>query len=84
MCSVPLMAVAVRMVGVWLGLVWRVAAACMRVFVCWVGVCFCGGVVWCQCSYGPWRSMSGAAKGVGSQVLGGCVSGGVFSVQLVR
>ena len=84
MWSVPLIAVAVRTVGVWLWLVVCVAVACMRVFVCWSGVCSVGGVVWCQCSNGPWRRMSGAAKGVGSQVLGGCVSGGVFLVQLVR
>lgn len=84
MCSVPLMAVAVRMVGVWLGLVVSVAAACMRVLVCWLGVCWVGGVVWCQCSNGPWRRMSGAVWGVGSQFVGGVVPGGVFSVQLVR
>ena len=78
------MAVAVRMVGVWLGLVACVALACMRVLVCWLGVCWSSGVVWCQCSYGPWRRMSGAAKGVGSQVAGGCVPGGVLLVQLVR
>lgn len=84
MWSVPLIAVAVRTVGVWLGLVVRVAAACMRVLVCWLGVCWVGGVVWCQCSCGPWRRMRGAAKGVGSQVAGGFVSGGVLLVQLVR
>lgn len=84
MWSVPLIAVAVRMVGVWLGLVVSVAAACMRVLVCWLGVCWVGGVVWCQCSYGPWRRMRGAVWGVGSQLWGGCVCGGVFSVQLVR
>ena len=78
------MAVAVRTVGVWLGLFWKVAAACMRVLVCWSCVCWVGGVVWCQCSYGPWRRMSGAVKGVGSQVLGGLVCGGVLLVQLVR
>lgn len=84
MWSVPLIAVAVRMVGVWLGLVVSVAAACMRVLVCWLGVCWVGGVVWCQCSYGPWRRMRGAVWGVGSHSWGGCVCGGVFSVQLVR
>lgn len=84
MWSVPLIAVAVRMVGVWLGLVVCVAAACMRVLVCWLGVCWVGGVVWCQCSYGPWRRMSGAEKGVGSQLWGGLVCGGVLLVQLVR
>lgn len=78
------MAVAVRTVGVWLGLVWSVAVACMRVLACCSGVCSVGGVVWCQCSIGPWRRMRGAVKGVGSQFLGGVVSGGVFSVQLVR
>lgn len=84
MWSVPLIAVAVRMVGVWLGLVASVAAACMRVLVCWLGVCWVGGVVWCQCSYGPWRRMRGAVEGVGSQLWGGLVSGGVLLVQLVR
>lgn len=84
MWSVPLIAVAVRMVGVWLGLVVRVAAACMRVLACWLGVCSVGGVVWCQCSNGPWRRMSGAVWGVGSQVVGGLVPGGVLLVQLVR
>lgn len=84
MCSVPLIAVAVRTVGVWLGLVWSVAVVCMRVLACWLGVCSVGGVVWCQCSNGPWRRMSGWVLGVGSQVAGGCVPGGVFSVQLVR
>lgn len=78
------MAVAVRMVGVWLGLVVCVALACMRVLVCWFCVCFCGGVVWCQCSYGPWRRMRGAVYGVGSQLWGGFVCGGVLLVQLVR
>lgn len=78
------MAMAVRTVGVWLWLVVSVAAACMRVFVCWLGVCSVGGVVWCQCSYGPWRRMSGAVWGVGSQLCGGVVSGGVLLVQLVR
>lgn len=78
------MAIAVRTVGVWLGLVVRVAAACMRVLVCWSCVCWVGGVVWCQCSKGPWRRMSGAAWGVGSQLVGGVVSGGVLLVQLVR
>ena len=84
MCSVPLIATAVRTVGVWFGLVVRVAAAWRSVFACWLGVCFCGGVVWCQCSKGPWRRMSGAAKGVGSQLWGGVVCGGVLWVQLVR
>lgn len=84
MCSVPLMAMAVRTVGVWFGLVVSVAAAWRSVLVCWSGVCFCGGVVWCQCSWGPWRRMSGAAKGVGSQVAGGLVFCGVFCCQLVR
>ena len=78
------MAMAVRTVGVWLGLVVSVAAACMWVFVCCWGVCLCGGVVWCQCSNGPWRRMSGAVWGVGSQVAGGVVSGGVCCCQLVR
>ena len=50
MWSVPLIAVAVRTVGVWLGLVVWVAAACMSVLVCWVVVCWPSGVVWCQCS----------------------------------
>lgn len=84
MCSVPLMAVAVRTVGVWFGLVVWVALACMSVLACWLGVCWVGGVVWCQCSYGPWRRMRGAAKGVGSQLWGGLVFCGVFLVQLVR
>lgn len=84
MCSVPLMAVAVRMVGVWLGLVVRVAVACMSVLACCSGVWCSRGVVWCQCSNGPWRRMSGAVWGVGSQFVGGVVPGGVFSVQLVR
>lgn len=84
MWSVPLIAVAVRTVGVWLGLVVWVALVWSVVLVCWLGVCWVGGVVWCQCSYGPWRRMSGWVLGVGSQVVGGCVCGGVFSVQLVR
>lgn len=84
MCSVPLIAVAVRTVGVWFGLVVWVAAAWRCVFACWLGVWCSGGVVWCQCSNGPWRRMSGAAKGVGSQVAGGLVFCGVFLVQLVR
>lgn len=84
MCSVPLMAMAVRTVGVWCGLVVCVAVVCMRVLVCWSCVWWVGGVVWCQCSNGPWRRMSGAVWGVGSQLWGGCVCGGVFSVQLVR
>lgn len=84
MWSVPLIAVAVRTVGVWFGLVARVAAAWRSVFVCWVGVWFCGGVVWCQCSKGPWRRMSGAVKGVGSHSCGGVVFCGVFCCQLVR
>lgn len=50
MWSVPLIAVAVRTVGVWLGLVVWVAVVCMVVLVCWVGVCWDRGVVWCQCS----------------------------------
>lgn len=84
MCSVPLIAVAVRTVGVWLGLVWSVAVACMRVLACWLGVCSVGGVVWCQCSKGPWRRMSGAVWGVGSHCPGGLVFVGVFCCQLVR
>lgn len=84
MCSVPLIATAVRMVGVWFGLVVRVALACVCVLACWLGVCSVGGVVWCQCSNGPWRRMSGWVLGVGSQLWGGCVCGGVFLVQLVR
>lgn len=84
MWSVPLIAVAVRMVGVCSWLVVSVAAACVRVLVCWSGVCWVGGVVWCQCSNGPWRRMSGAVKGVGSQLWGGCVLWGVLLVQLVR
>lgn len=50
MWSVPLIAVAVRTVGVWPWLVVSVAVACMRVLVCWSCVCWVGGVVWCQCS----------------------------------
>ena len=84
MWSVPLIAVAVRTVGVWSGLVVCVAAAWRRVLVCWLGVWWVGGVVWCQCSKGPWRRMRGAVWGVGSQVLGGLVCGGVLLVQLVR
>ena len=84
MWSVPLIAVAVRTVGVCSWLVVSVAAACMRVLVCWLGVCWVGGVVWCQCSYGPWRRMSGWVWGVGSQVAGGCVPEGVCCCQLVR
>lgn len=84
MCSVPLIAVAVRMVGVWLGLVANVAVAWSWVLACWLGVCFCGGVVWCQCSNGPWRRMRGAVWGVGSQFVGGCVPEGVCCCQLVR
>ena len=84
MCSVPLMAVAVRTVGVCFWLVVWVALACMWVLVCWVGVWWVGGVVWCQCSLGPWRRMSGWVWGVGSQLWGGLVSGGVFCCQLVR
>lgn len=80
----PLMAMAVRTVGVCSWLVVCVALACMRVLVCWLGVWWVGGVVWCQCSNGPWRRMRGAVWGVGSQVLGGCVLCGVFLVQLVR
>lgn len=78
------MAVAVRTVGVWLGLVVSVAAACMRVLACCCGVCWDRGVVWCQCSLGPWRRMSGAVWGVGSHSCGGFVSCGVFCCQLVR
>lgn len=80
----PLIAMAVRMVGVWCGLVVWVAVVCMSVLVCWVGVCSVGGVVWCQCSKGPWRRMRGAAKGVGSHCPGGPVFVGVLLVQLVR
>ena len=84
MWSVPLIAMAVRTVGVWLGFGWNVALAWSVVLVCWVGVCWDSGVVWCQCSKGPWRRMSGAAYGVGSHCWGGRVFVGVFSAQLVR
>lgn len=84
MWSVPLIAMAVRTVGVCSWVVVSVAVVCMSVLVCWVGVCSVGGVVWCQCSKGPWRRMRGAAKGVGSQCGGGVVSVGVLLVQLVR